>query len=146
MYIEIMFSLLVVFISVIGLIIYKRSCPEREVTQNLDMIISKLEHINQTHDFTGVAEDFKGMSRSYKDSDISCDSSILYLKRKDVHDQISRYLLETKSHIIAYQLRECLATIYVCMLISNTTEKYILNFWPCSECACVAFEKVPQTN
>lgn len=91
----------------------------------------------------GIVTYLEEVREVVKDRDVNIDSSIIYLKRNDVRDQFKN-IIETNS-IISFETKtyEILKMIYIEIECSDKDgDVYKLNFWPCSECACIGIEKI----
>jgi hypothetical protein len=62
-----------------------------------------------------------------------------YMGRADVKKQYMQYVEQTEAVSVEGNYLSTLGLLYVEMKLKNRTGKvYALNFWPCSDCACVA--------
>lgn len=71
------------------------------------------------------------------------ESSIHYLKRDDVLDQLTNIIVRNKIIHLDSKIKRILGIIYLDMI--GTTEdntKYELNFWPCAHCSCIGVQQI----
>lgn len=98
-----------------------------DTCQYLDSMVKYLEEVKE----------------AIKNRDVDIDSSITYLKRNDVRDQFKNIV--ENNRIISFETKtyEILKMIYIEIECSDKDgDVYKLNFWPCTEYACVGIEKI----
>ncbi len=70
------------------------------------------------------------------------ESSLKYLQRSDVRSQAAQYCRDLEARQIDTQWHSMLQLAYLELVVrSNKDESWVLNFWPCADCACVGFER-----
>ncbi len=77
-------------------------------------------------------------------NDPAANSSIEYLKRIDVQNQIINYINQTNEDIeLETRMGKILDIIYIEINIkSNDQIIATMNLWPCSHCACVSYQPI----
>jgi hypothetical protein len=68
----------------------------------------------------------------------STESTLDYLKRDDVRNQFFDYIEWYKPKKLEAYLGSVGGFIILEIQFESQNKKYLLNFWPCTDCACVA--------
>lgn len=80
---------------------------------------------------------------SLSNKNLNKESSIKYLQRQDVIEQLETIINNLKIVELDSELKAGLGLIFLEMIAtSQDNSKYKLNFWPCSCCSCIGVEKI----
>jgi hypothetical protein len=78
---------------------------------------------------------------NFAQSDINVESSIVYLQRNDVRQQFLKIVCDHDIQDFKPVALQVLNVVFIEMhATSSDGKEHVINFWPCSDCACVSIE------